>query len=190
MASQVDICNMAVSKVGSDAFITSIDDGTKSARYLKNVYEIARDALLRSHLWKFARKRAILAPLVSQPEFDGGYYFQLPVDCLRVIGTDLDSQGQYLRWHVEGDKIISDTDTLKIVYIARITNEELFDPLFVDAFSAKLAYEISMPLTQSINIKQLMGQEMRSAILRAAHAGSTEQDSMAFLSEVFIKAHN
>lgn len=190
MSSQVEICNLALGKIGSDSFITDIDDGTKSARYLKLFYIPTRDALLRSHLWRFARKRAVLAPLATEPPFDGGSYFQLPTDCLRVVGTDLDYASAYGRWHVEGDKIIADTEVLNIVYISRVEDEALYDPLFVQALSIYLAHEISMSIVQSASTKEMLAREMQSAIIRAAHAGSTEQDGQAFISEVFLKAHN
>lgn len=190
MASQVEICNLALGKLGSDSFITSIDDGTKSARYLKLFYNPTRDALLRSHLWRFARKRAILAPLVDAPLFDGGNYFQIPEDCLRVIGTDLDYFGSYGRWFVEGNKIVADTDVLNIVYTMRIEDEGLFDPLFVEAFATNLAYEACMPIAQSSSMKNDLLKEKQGAIIRAAHAGATEQDSSTFVSETFLKAHD
>lgn len=190
MTSKIEICNLALAKVGSDSFITSIDDGTKSARHLKIFYEPSRDSLLRSHLWRFARKRAVLAPDATQPFFDGGYYFTPPVDCLRVIGTDLDYASSYGRWHVEGNKIIADTDVLNLVYLYRVEDETLFDPIFVEAFATKLAHDMAMPLSQSSVTKQVMKDEMREVIIRAAHAGATEQDSSTFISEVFIKNHN
>lgn len=190
MASQVEICNLALGKLGSDSFITSIDDGTKSARYLKLFYVPTRDALLRSHLWRFARKRATLAPLVEEPLFDGGSYFQIPEDCLRIVGTDLDYTGSYGRWSVEGNKIVADTDALNIVYTYRVEDEGLFDPLFIQAFATYLAHELCMPLVQSASMKDLLTKEMQSAIIRAAHAGATEQDSSTFISETFLKAHD
>lgn len=190
MTSKIEICNMALAKIGSDSFITTIDDGTKSARHLKIFYETSRDSLLRSHLWKFARKRAVLAPDATSPLFDGGNYFTLPVDCLRVVGADDDYTYSYERWYVENGKIIADTDTLNIVYIYRVEDESLFDSIFVEAFATKLAHDLAMPLTQSSVTKETMKQEMREVIIRAAHVGATEQDSQKFISETFIQAHS
>lgn len=187
-SSKVEICNMALAKIGSDSFITTIDDGTKAARHLKIFYEPQRDALLRSHLWRFARKQAVLAPLSTGPSFDGGNYFNPPPDCLRVVGTDEDYFHSYGRWYMENGKIVADTDVLNIVYISRIEDEGLFDPLFVEALACKLAHQLAMPLTQSGDIKEQMKRDEREAIIRAAHIGATEQDSTRFISEVFIKA--
>lgn len=191
MSSQVEICNLAIGKLGSTSFITDInDENSKTAAYCRLFYAPTRDALLRSHLWKFARKRAVLAPLVDQPLFDGGNYFQLPTDCLRVVGTDMDYQSAYGRWFVEGNKIVADTTVLNIVYIAKIEDESLYDPLFVQAFSLYLAHEMCNALVQSESTKGNLANEMQAAIIRAAHAGSTEQDGQAFISEVFLRAHD
>jgi hypothetical protein len=191
MSSQVEICNLAIGKLGSTSFITDInDENSKNALYCRLFYAPTRDALLRSHLWKFARKRAVLAPLVDAPLFDGGKYFQMPTDCLRIVGTDMDYESAYGRWFVEGNKIVADTDVLNIVYIAKIEDESLYDPLFVQAFALYLAREMAPAIAQSESMKGNLSNEMQAAIIRAAHAGSTEQDGQAFISEVFLRAHN
>lgn len=186
----VQICNIALAKIGSDSFITSLDEDTKSARHCSIFYEPIRDSLLRSHLWRFARKQYQLAPLVDEPLFDGGYYFQMPVDCLRVVQPDEDYFGTYGRWSVEGNKILADTTVLNIVGIQRITDESLFDSIFVEAFATKLAHELCLPMAQSESLKAALKQDMREIIIRAAHVGATEQDSQKFIAETLVMAHS
>ena len=188
--SVVQICNMALAKIGSESFITSLDDDTKSARHLKIFYEPIRDSLLRSHLWRFARKQYQLAPLVTAPLFDGGYYFQMPTDCLRVVIPDENYFYSYGRWSVEGDKILADTSVLNIVGLQRVTDPNLFDPIFTEALATRLAHELCIPLTQSESLKNALKADSRELIIRAAHVGATEQDSSKFISEVLIMAHN
>lgn len=186
----VQICNIGVAKTGSDSFITSFNDDTKVARLCSIFYEPMRDSLLRSHLWRFARKQYQLAPLVDEPLFDGGYYFQKPSDCLRVIQPNEDYFQMYGRWSVEGDKILADTDLLNIVGIQRVTDENLFDSVFSEALSTKIAHELCLPLAQSESLKTALKQDMREIIIRAAHIGATEQDSQKFIAETLVMAHN
>ena len=188
--SVVQICNMALAKIGSDSFITSLEDDTKSARHFKIFYEPVRDSLIRSHLWRFARKQYQLAPLVEEPLFDGGYYFQMPVDCLRVVIPDEDYFYSYGRWSVEGNKILADTNVLNIVGLQRVEDTAFFDPIFTEALATRLAHEICMPLAQSESLKNTLKADARELIIRAAHIGATEQDSQKFISEVLIGAHN
>lgn len=186
----IQICNMALAKIGSDSFITSFDDGTKAARHLSIFYEPIRDSLIRSHLWRFARKQYQLAPLVEQPLFDGGYYFQMPADCLRVVVPDEQYFNAYGRWSVEGNKILADTNVLNIVGLQRVTDTALFDPIFTEALATKLAHELCLPLAQSESLKNALKADARELIIRAAHIGATEQDSQKFISEVLIGAHD
>jgi len=189
MASQVEICNLALAKLGHMPFIVNIGENSKAANLFSVFWEPVRDSLLREYLWKFARKREVLAPLVTEPEFDGGNYFQLPSDCLRVIGPGDTYKMSYGRWFVEQDKIVADTDTFNLVYIRKVTDTALFDPCFVQAMAAKLAYEIAMPLAQSQSLKDQMMQEYKTAVIKAAFVGATEQDSDKFLAETFIQVH-
>lgn len=186
----VQICNIGIAKTGSDSFITSLDEDTKTARFCKMFYGPMRDSLLRSHLWRFARKQYQLAPLVDEPLFNGGSYFQIPVDCLRIVQPDDDYFETYGRWSVEGDKILADTTLLNIVGIRRVTDESLFDAIFVEAFATKIAHELCLPMAQSESLKNALKQDMREIIIRAAHVGATEQDSQKFIAETLISAHN
>lgn len=188
--SDIQICNMALAKIGSESFITSFDDGTKAARHCSIFYEPVRDSLIRSHLWRFARKQYQLAPLVERPLFDGGYYFQIPTDCLRVVIPDEAYFMQYGRWSVEGDKIIADTNILQIVGLKRVVDTSFFDSIFVEAFATRLAHELCMPMSASESLKQALKNDSRELIIRAAHVGATEQDSQKFISETLIMAHN
>lgn len=187
--SVIQICNMALAKIGSDSFITSLTDDTKAARHFSIFYEPIRDSLLRSHLWRFARKQYQLAPLVEAPLFDGGKYFQIPTNCLRVVVPDENYFGMYGRWSVEGNKILADTDVLNIVGLQKVEDTDLFDPIFTEALATRLAHELCMPLAQSESLKNALKADARELIIRAAHVGATEQDSQKFISEVLIGAH-
>ena len=190
MTSQVEICNLALAKLGHMQFITSMGEASKAANLLNIFYNPGRDSLIREFLWKFARKRVQLAPLSASPLFDGGSYFQIPTDCLRVVSPGDTYRQQYGRWFVEGDKIVADTSSLNLVYLQRIEDPNLFDPVFVQAFAAKLAYELAMPLAQSQSLKDQMNNEYKSMIVKAAFVGATEQDSDVFLAETFLQAHS
>lgn len=186
--SDVQIANIAIGKAGSDSFITSFSDELKTARLMNVFFEPVRDRLLRSYLWKFARKRYVLAPLVQEPAFDGGKYFQIPNDCLRVVGMDDRYFQGYGRWYIEGDKIVADTSVLNMVGIQRITDPSLFDPIFAEAFATQLAHELCSPLAQDQTLKDRIKQDAKELVIMAAHVGATEQDSQHFISEAIIGA--
>ena len=72
MASEVDICNVALGHLGDEAAISAIDppDGSVQASHCARIYPMARDELIEMHNWRFAVKRKALALLATteQPQ--------------------------------------------------------------------------------------------------------------------------
>lgn len=88
MASEVDICNLALGHLGDNATVASISppEGSAQAEHCARFYPIARDSLLEMHFWNFSMRRINLAPLeATWPEWKYGY--ALPNDVLNVIAV-------------------------------------------------------------------------------------------------------
>ncbi|MGE8659113.1 MAG: hypothetical protein ACN6O8_20405 [Achromobacter sp.] len=88
MASDVDICNLALAHIGDDATVSSIDppEGSAQAEHCSRFYPIARDAVLEAHDWNFASTRAVLAQVASQWS-SWAFCYELPTECLRAIAV-------------------------------------------------------------------------------------------------------
>lgn len=86
MASVSDICNMALSHIGSDATITSISppDGSVEAGHCARFYSIARKEALESSKWTWSKTRAALAE-VTNASLVWTYAYALPSDCLSPV---------------------------------------------------------------------------------------------------------
>ena len=84
MPSVIDLCNSALDKVGQGA-ITSLSDGTKSAKLCNRNWPLVRDRVLRSHPWNFAVKRTTLAASETAPDWGYTAKFPIPTDCLRIL---------------------------------------------------------------------------------------------------------
>lgn len=89
MASDVDIVNLALSHLGDDATVSSLDppEGSAQAEHCATFYPIARDSLLELHNWKFATKRIALAPVTLPDNAGYGYAYAEPADCIQVISV-------------------------------------------------------------------------------------------------------
>lgn len=89
MASDVDICNLALSNIGDTAAVVSISppSGSAQAVHCARFYPIARDALLEEHDWDFTMKRAPLALLAEQPPSTWQYVYALPSDLLNAVAV-------------------------------------------------------------------------------------------------------
>lgn len=86
MATDVSICNLALSHLGDRANVASIDPPDQSAQagHCATFYPIARDALLEMHPWGFATKRQPLALLDSAtPAW--AYTYAAPSDVVNYL---------------------------------------------------------------------------------------------------------
>jgi hypothetical protein len=182
MASDVEIANRALSKLG-DKTIVSLTEDSNSARAINECYVLVRKNEIRRHSWHFAKKRALLAASATAPAFDFSYAYPLPSDCLRVLMPHPESDSvQYdgkVDWKIEGRSILSDqAGPLKITYLADVTDSEQFDAAFVDTFAARLAAEVSMRLTGSAEKRKLALEEYRMSLLEARRVNAFEQFSI------------
>lgn len=89
MASDVDVCNAALSHVGADAVVTSISppDGSAEAGHCARFYGQARRELLEDQQWSFSKSRIVLAS-VDNPSTIWQYAYAVPsamINALRVL---------------------------------------------------------------------------------------------------------
>ena len=193
MASEVDICNRALQKLGASR-ITSRLDNTKEARACNFAFDIVRDAELRTHNWNFAVKRAILAEDTSTPVFGYGHQFQLPADWLRNYMTNDNSTPRTIgdtkpAWKTEGRKILTDDGgSFNLKYIAVVKDTTQFDALFVESFASKMAYELAEELTQSNTKKAAALQDYKMAIAEAKRTDAIEDPSDEMPEDTWITA--
>jgi len=87
VASEVDICNLALAHLGDRATVSSINppEGSAQAEHCAHFYPIARDTALESHEWGFATVRGTLALLTDTPPPGWTFVYQQPLDCLNII---------------------------------------------------------------------------------------------------------
>lgn len=179
MASEVSICNLALQRLGANR-ISSLSEDSKGARECNASYESIRDRELRKHVWSFAKKRTTLAPNATAPEFDFDYQFDLPSDCLRVVKVTLadgdDDEAE--DWTIEGRKILANgSDALRLVYVARITDPNTFDQLFIDTLYHAIAMQLCEPLTQSNTKLDRITSDYTEVIAQAKQVNSIETPS-------------
>lgn len=88
MASEVDICNLALGHLGDNATVASIDppEGSAQAEHCARFYPIARDTLLELHSWNFASRRAQLAQ-VDCPWPEWRYAYAQPANTINVVAV-------------------------------------------------------------------------------------------------------
>lgn len=173
MPSAVDICNLALQRLGAKT-ITSLSDDSTAARECNRVYEHARDSELRAHPWSFARKRAQLAADSTAPAFGYSARYQLPSDFLRLLPQNgqnpNDGSTPQNDLQIESGYILTnDGAPLNIVYIRQVTDPNDFDQLFTDLLVSRIARDLAEKITQSnqkISNAQTIYNEMKAEAKR------------------------
>lgn len=185
MASKVQICNFALTKVGAQQII-SIDDNSKNARLCKQYYEVAVDEVLRDHPWNCAIWRVEIAADATAPEFDYVYRYALPSNpwCLRVLDLYPDD----IQYVIEGRYILTNYSTCKLKFIGRITDPSQFDSLCANAVYLWLAIKLAYPLMQSRTLVDQLQDEYRYLIRRAKNVDACE-DSIKTMDAVGWISH-
>lgn len=158
----VEIANRAITYLGGTT-ITSLTDDTKEARSCNRLFEQTRDQLLRDHPWNFALARASLAANATTPLYEYANAYDFPDNCLRIIEVDTTEE-----WKVEGRQVVTDsTAPLNIVYVQRVSDPNLFDTKFIEAFSMRLAADIGYEITASQTVVQQAETKYRQLIQEA-----------------------
>lgn len=195
MASQVEICNRALTKLGSKR-ITDIAENSGSARIMTALWDTVRKAEIRKRLWAFALARTALPALSAAPAWGFSYAYQLPPDYLRIVQVNdlfIDPNMVDYRdnddsaYAIEQGQILTDFSApLKIRYLKDVTDPGAFDPTFVEAFASKLAYEAEEERTNSNQKRQLAAQDYKDALREAYKTNAIERPPQGFPDDSWI----
>ena len=175
-SSVIQVCNRALTKLGSARIVDLLDD-SRQARALNAAYEPVRDLVLRTFRWGFALKRALLSASATPPAFGFNYQYVLPSDYLLVdqvgeqmptVGSDSYVGTEIVDYAIENGRLLTDMAApLALRYVARITDPTVWDAHFAEVLACKLAWELCEELTQSDAKRQLAQGEFRNAVAAA-----------------------
>ena len=169
MASIVGICNGALNQLGATT-ILSLTEDSKNARLCNSRFTQVRDALFRTHPWNCLQKRIQIAADSTAPAWGFSFAYTLPADCLRLLKI-LDYDSNY---KVEGRKVLSNTETMKILYVARVIDPNEYDELLRETLSASLSADIAFAVTSNNTTSQNMYQLYQEKLKDARFVDSTE----------------
>lgn len=202
MASEVDICNRALSIIGARSTIASLTESSTEAVQCTIHYASTRDELLRPHLWSFARRQvtmALMAAAAGTAENPAGvpplpmapwlYQYRLPTDCLRVRQLyQPASNGPKIAFSLSGDQdaagnpvkvLLTNQPQAVLVYTSQVTVVDMFDPDFQAALVASLAARLAFPLTGDKSSAQYFAKVAADTILTARSIDGTEDPAGA-----------
>ena len=161
----VDVCNLALSKLGDRATVTSISppEGSAQADACARWYPIARDVALEEFPQNFSTTREALT-LTTNPSGSWAYAYYKPNDCLAALklmpnaaditpgaifsDTQLSTDFPY---EVETDAggreiILTNAPNAVLLFTKRVVDPGRFSALFADALVFLLASYLAGPV--------------------------------------------
>jgi len=135
------ICNMALGQCGITKPISAMEFAgdesvSQEAMLCAQYFELAFRSVARAHDWKCLTAQAdISGSLTTTPAFGFAYSYSLPADCIRVLAMS----NPQAAWKVVGRTLQTDETEVLIEYVQYTLNTDVYDPLFVEALSKRLA---------------------------------------------------
>jgi len=180
MASEIQICNLALYNIGVHS-IESLSENTKQAAACNTFYDITRDAVLSDYAWGFAKKREVLA-LETDTYSGWDYAYAYPTDCLKAHKI-YDATGEIagrieFEISVNNDLnkrlILTNEEDAELLYTARVTTPNLFGALFIEALSFAIAARLAQPLKADLKLRDEMNKEYALRLFRAEARDANE----------------
>ena len=117
------------------------------------------------------------------PSFGWEHAFIKPSDCLRLI--DVDNGAEF---EVEGDRVMSNEDSLNIRYLHDVTDYSKYSPLALEALAAFLGWAVCYAITQSRELTELMWAEYDKLVKKARYCDSVEGPQRALSTDGYETA--
>lgn len=156
MLTKIDLCSMALLKLG-EAPIQSLTDDSAAAQLSRTLFDPVIDALIASHVWRFACRDFKLTR-----NTDGD--FLIPADCLRVIKC---------KGEIRGNKILyPGSDSITIEGLSRI-GPESFPGYFSSLAATRLAMEFCIPLLGEQTVFRMLAALYETELQSAKFIDST-----------------
>ena len=160
MASELDICNLALQWLGQDPITNLLAPTNRPEQLCALNYPLARDAFLEEHMWSFALKRAVLNPTGNTPEWGDGFEFQVPANTMAIWrlydSAQYNNQVQPEFWRREGNYVYSTSANAYALIGTYVTDTTRFSPTFVQALASRLAMDLAIPMTENVGLMQQM----------------------------------
>jgi hypothetical protein len=196
-ASDAEICNIALQRVGVTLTIDTLGQRVKEAIVCNLIYATTREKVLTDGHWPFARKYQPLN-LSGVAPLKWKYRYVYPNDCLAVrgifpdlgAGVDPAIVREYARQHrTPFEIVLDDNDDMTICtdladasieFTRNVTNPARLDAQFVSAFAWAIAAEIALPLSRDVKYMQnalsMYDREIGQAMAKALNEEGRQED--------------
>ncbi|MBK3439269.1 MULTISPECIES: hypothetical protein [unclassified Pseudomonas] len=186
MSSDIEICNLALSRVAVTKAIASFTERSIEAEQCRVLYPHLRGLVLQEFPWPFAESIVALASLGS-PAPGWAFRYRYPADCLKIrnivqpgfrraLSSDMEIPYQ-IGYDAGGRVIHTDQPEAVCRFTFKVEDSTFFDALFVEALAWRLAMDLALPLTSKADLQQFAAQQYQMALTLAE--GSAFQESQS-----------
>lgn len=182
MTTQLSIYNDALGFIGERSLATT-SDATESRRVLDTYYTSARDYCLGQGHWKFAKKRELLTPSLTEiPTFGYANAFAKPTNFVRLSELCADEyfKSPVAQFDERGGYFYSDLEELYIGYVSKHAtlgyNLDLWTESFTLYVALYLAVRIAPRLAPDMKVELI--QAPGNIGLQAAKENALSKDAV------------
>ncbi len=186
MSSDIEICNLALSRVAVTKAIASFTERSIESEQCRVLYPHLREVVLQEFPWPFAESIVALASLGS-PAPGWAFRYRYPADCLKIrnivqpgfrraLSSDMEIPYQ-IGYDAGGRVIHTDQPEAVCRFTFKVEDSTFFDALFVEALAWRLAMDLALPLTSKPDLQQFAAQQYQMALTLAE--GSAFQESQS-----------
>jgi hypothetical protein len=188
MASDVDICNIALNALGASNIISLTED-SKAARLCNQRYTFVRDSVFRNHPWNCLIQRVGLARDLETTAYEFSFQYTLPSNpfCLRVLDVENEELGSIV-YVIEGRKLLTDEGSINLRYVGLVTDPNQYDALLVETIAAALASELAYPIANSNSLQAQLYELYLEKLRAARYVDATEGIADTILATDFTDA--
>lgn len=155
MLTKIDICSMALLKIGESP-IQSLTDDSAPAKLARTLFDVVMDSVISSHPWRFATQ---VLDLTKNTDGD----FLIPTNVLRVLKTS---------GRINGNRVVCDGDTTTITAVVK-TSPESYPGYFVSLAATRLAMEFCIPLMGDQTVFRMLAALYETELQTAKFIDST-----------------
>jgi hypothetical protein len=138
-ASKIKLISKAAVLIGEQP-VETLNDDRYAGAVGANLFEILYEAELQSNRWRFAMQKRALSRLVDEPLNEWQYAYQIPVDCLLVVGTYPRSQ-----YEIYGDRVYTNASAVEMDYMFKPDADKV--PAY---FSLLMVYCLARDMVKAI----------------------------------------
>jgi hypothetical protein len=161
--------------------VESLSDPRYGVVVLANIFEQLYESLLQSNRWRFAMKKGAFSRLVVEPLNEWRYAYQIPPDCLILIGQTYPQP-----YEVYGDRVYTNSSTFEAEYMFKPEINKC-PAYFTLLLTYVLAADSISPITENEAKARLMEMKLIRQRGIASYADAQSRPAKTVIDSPFVQ---